>query len=72
MNCPKCKRENAEVFTGLINGQLMPNSLANFCRRCGNDLRPFHIEIMKISHLRPIEVSRNDVVSHFYHKGDSV
>ena len=57
MNCPKCNRENAEIFSGLINGESVPDALANFCKRCGTDLRPFHAEIMKTSHLRPIRVS---------------
>ena len=42
MNCPKCNRENAEVFSGLINGEPVPDALANFCKRCGTDLKgPF-------------------------------
>lgn len=54
MNCPKCNKENVEIFSRLLDGNPVTNALANFCRYCGTDLRPLHEEIMKTSHLRPL------------------
>jgi len=46
--------EYKKLFLPLIEGQEMPNTLANFCGRCGTDLRPYHEEIMKHSDLKPL------------------
>lgn len=54
MNCPTCNFENAEVFKGLIKGKPMPNTVSNFCSRCGTDLRPYHKAIMLNSDLKPL------------------
>lgn len=54
MNCPNCERENVEIFTGLIKGKPLSNTIANFCKRCGADLRPYHENIIKHSNLKPI------------------
>lgn len=56
MKCPNCNKENAEVFSGLIKGNPMPNTLANFCGQCGTDLRPYHEKIIKKSNLMPLPI----------------
>jgi len=54
MNCPTCNLEHTEVFKGLIDGKPMSDTLANFCRRCGMDLRPYHEKILKESNLKSL------------------
>jgi hypothetical protein len=55
MNCLNCNTKDVEKFMGLVDGKTMPDTLANFCRVCGFDLRPLHDEILKNS---PIKLNR--------------
>jgi hypothetical protein len=52
MNCPNCNYKNAEMGSVVFKGKDI-DVLANFCAKCGTDLRPCHEEWMKTSSLRP-------------------
>lgn len=54
MDCLNCGLKNvAEVFTGEVKGAPVRGSLANFCRQCGADLRPYHEKIKEKIYRRP-------------------
>ena len=56
MNCPKCDLPNVERLT-VIEPTGLRKVIGNCCQRCGTDIRPFHEEILKTSHLRPLSSS---------------
>ena len=56
MNCPTCNLINVEVSAVHFNGKTSV-VLANFCAKCGMDLRPYHDEMMKHSDLKPAPLS---------------